>query len=533
MVMGLINESIFMTTSMYLMREFNCSFRFCVCAYFLVVAIYSLPRLTYAETKTESIGYGLVQNLAKELAGNPFQPISRDLPAFLAELNYDQYRNLRFHPNKSLWRDNRLTFEVQFFPRGWNFRDHILVNQIHGNILESVQFDPDMFDFARLSVSQEIPTDLGFAGFRLHYPINRSDYLDEVIAFLGASYFRGVGRNEVYGLSARGLALNIGEDEAEEFPIFREFWLVRPAINAKQITLYALLDSPSVAGAYQFTVKPGFATEIDVTANLFFRNKVKKLGLAPLTSMFFHGESTSHLIEDFRPEVHDSDGLLIVNSDGERIWRPLINPQHVNVSEFTVKDLRGFGLLQRDRDFNNYQDLEAKYHLRPSAWIEPIGEWGPGKIELVEIPTSLETNDNIVVFWLPDLHIESGTTHQFKYKLSFTDDPELDLRGGRTEATRIQSMSDAEHGQLKFVLEFVGTDLTKLKTDTGLLAEISSTSGKILPPMVQKNPYTNGYRVSFDFVPDDKNVIDLRCSLQSGKDYLTETWVYPWRNENY
>ncbi len=376
-------------------------------------------------------GFEQVQKKAAALAAKPFLKNTPELPPFLLNLDYDQYRDIRFRPDQSLWRQDGLPFQVQYFSRGSIFRDRVLINVVDGGRLLPVEFAPSMFDFGRLPVPMEVPKDLGFAGFRLHYQLNIHQYFDEVIAFLGASYFRAVGRDELYGLSARGLAVDTGLPKGEEFPVFREFWLEKPAKDAKQITVYALLDSPSVTGAYRFVIKPGEATEIAVTSHLYFRSDIQKLGIAPLTSMFFHGKTTQHYVDDFRPEVHDSDGLLIEAGNGEQIWRPLNNPQRLAFSSFRVNQPRGFGLLQRERDFGRYQDLEAKYQRRPSAWITPVGNWGSGNIELVEIPANGEVDDNIVAFWVPAEPVKAGSKRTFEYTLSFGNDPQLDSLLGR------------------------------------------------------------------------------------------------------
>ncbi len=488
--------------------------------------------------QSPSAEFAQIQARAKALAAQPYHSVKQALPPFLANLNYDQYRDLRFKPENSWWLKPALPFQVQFFSRGFTFTDRVLVNVIEEGTATPLEFRPSLFDFGRLPVPKQVPGDLGFAGLRLHYPLNRRDYYDELLVFLGASYFRAVGRDEVYGLSARGLAVDTGVESGEEFPVFREFWLVQPAPGAEQMTLYALLDSPSVAGAYQFVVRPGRMTDIEVSAQLYFRNDVEKVGLAPLTSMFYFGESTNRAAGDFRPEVHDSDGLLIASGKGERLWRPLSNPQSLQISSFAMENPKGFGLLQRDRDFNDYQDLEADYHRRPSAWVEPQGEWGKGAIELVEIPEESETHDNIVAFWVADTAVKAGAEISFAYNISFGDDPERGLDGGRAIATRIGTSqvigSDvkADPESRKFVIDFAGNDLADLPAGARVKAQLSATAGTLGQPIVQANPHTKGYRVIFNFTPNESNVIDLRCSLRVGEDFLSETWTYQWRRPN-
>jgi glucans biosynthesis protein len=486
-----------------------------------------------ASADNESATFKQVQERAAELAAKPYVKRSPDLPPFLATLNYDQYRDIRFQPGQSLWLEDRLPFQVQFFSRAFMFGEQVKVNIVENNEFAPVDFETDMFDFGRLPVPDDVPKDLGFAGFRLHYPINKRNVFDEVTTFLGASYFRAVGRRQVYGLSARGLALDTARDKGEEFPVFREFWIEKPEHKVKQITVYALLDSPSVSGAYRFVISPGASTEIDVKVNLYFRDDVEALGVAPLTSMFYHGKTTQHFIDDFRPEVHDSDGLWVVAGNGEHLWRPLNNPQRLATSYYSIENPRAFGLLQRERDFNAYQDLEAGYQNRPDAWVEPVGDWGSGTVELVEIPTDDEYHDNIVAFWVPAEPTKAGSLRSYEYKLTFGDEFTAVKREGRSIATHIGAGSDAESEQRKFVIDFASAQFNKLPEDSEIVADISSSSGAIGKPVIQRNPFTRGYRVYFDFTPGKEALAELRCNLRSGTETLTETWSYQWRKEKH
>jgi periplasmic glucans biosynthesis protein len=334
-------------------------------------------------------------------------------------------------------------------------------------------------------------------------------------------------------LSARGLAVDTGLPKGEEFPIFREFWLEKPVLGAKQFTVYALLDSPSVTGAYRFVIKPGEKTDIAVTLRLYFRTDIQKLGIAPLTSMYYHGKTTQHYVDDFRPEVHDSDGLLIEAGNGEQLWRPLNNPQRLAFSSFKINQPRGFGLIQRERNFDRYQDLEAKYQQRPSAWITPVGDWGAGSIELVEIPSTGETDDNIVAFWVPAEPVTAGSTRAFEYTLSFGEEPALELLGGRAVSMGIGSGKHHEVGQRRFVVDFAGGELALLPDTAVVTADVFSSTGTLGIPVVERNPHTGGYRVFFEFSPGDEPLAELRCNLRSGENSISETWTYQWLKEKY
>lgn len=493
------------------------------------------PGTAQGATEAAPFSFVEVRQRAAELASRPFEAPPDDLPQAIRDLNYDQYRDIRFRPDKALWRREGLPFEVQFFQRAsFDFMDapldKVVINIVDQGHVARIPYSSDLFDFGR-NVVPELPADLGFAGFRLHYPLHSQEYYDEVAVFLGASYFRVLGQHQSYGLSARGLAVDTGLSTPEEFPRFREFWLEKPDRQATAITLYALMDSQSVTGAYRFTIRPGKETVVEITANVFMRQEAEKIGFAPLTSMFFSGEGTDRFLDDFRPEVHDSDGLLLATGHGEWIWRPLDNPTRVRVSSFRDTNPRGFGLLQRDRNFEHYQDLEAVYQKRPSVWIEPLGDWGPGMVQLVELPSDADWHDNIVAFWVPDERTKAGKEWLLAYRLyTFLDKSGLPP-GGRTHATRIGRGGvggEIEANKRKFVIDFTGERLQKLGANTPVDAVITASSGTIDRQTVERNPFTGGWRVSFELKPAGEAPVELRCFLRSGEDTLTETWSYQW-----
>lgn len=473
-------------------------------------------------------GFGMedVVSRAQELASRPFHDSKDRVPAWMLEMSYDQWRDIRFRTDRSLWRPERLPFEVQFFHLGLYYPRPVTVNIVHGNEVRHLRFSTDQFDYGKNTFADAIPDDIGYAGFRLHFPIKSRSYKDEVIVFLGASYFRALGANEIYGLSARGLAIDTVEPSGEEFPYFTEFWLVQPKRDAKALTLYALLDSRRVSGAYRFTVTPGKETKVDVEAKLFFRDTVRKLGLAPLTSMFFHGENTTRWFSDFRPEVHDSDGLLLFSSQSEWLWRPLKNPPHMGVSAFQMQSPRGFGLIQRDRDFEHYQDLESRSELRPSAWQVLHGDWGDGHVELVELPTDTDINDNVVAFWTPAKVPQPGESLSFAYTIHWYGDDASRPPGGRAIATREDRTPAGAH---RFVIDFSGSKLRALAAEHPVRAVVSVASGPdsgiLLEQQVLKNPVNDTWRLTFQVKPTGGRPLELRAFLAHGTDTLTETWA--------
>lgn len=472
--------------------------------------------------------YDLLCRRAAEVAARPYVDDTPELTRALRELDYDQLRSIRFDPARALWRMERLPFQLQFFHPGGLQRDGIRMNWVEGEVQHAVPFDSDLFDYTRLNVGLAVPDRVAFAGFRVHYPLNRPDYLDELIVFQGASYFRALGEGLRYGLSARGVAVNVSTKATEEFPRFREFWMVKPDRTAKQLRFYALLDGPSLAGAYEFTVTPGRATIVEVRATLILRRAVEMLGLAPLTSMFLHGENSALRHGDFRPEVHDSDGLLLHTGSGEWLWRPLDNESRLRYASFVDRQPRGFGLLQRDRKFTSFEDLEANYHLRPSVWIEPLSEWGEGEIRLIEIPTGSEYNDNVVACWVPRTLPAAGKPLSFAYRMQwYAESPTLPPLG-RVAATRLAQIPYLP-GAAKFVLDFGDSPALAAAAAESLQADVSAANGTILGQTMMRNDYGKSWRVVFDVKPvNDAQPVELRCFIKTAEKPLTETWTYLW-----
>jgi glucans biosynthesis protein len=478
---------------------------------------------------TTPFGFDDVARRAQELVGKPFQPPGVKLPKELASLSYDAYRDIRFKPDASLWRERKLPFELQFFAMGLFYDQPVRMNEVVDGVSRTIGFDPAWFDTGKNVVSPTAWQGLDFAGFRAHYPLNTPKYKDEVIAFLGASYFRAVGRDQRYGASVRGLAIDTALASGEEFPRFTEFWIERPAANARELVVYALLDSRRATGAYRFVIRPGAETLVDVRARLFLREHVAKLGIAPLTSMFFFAENQRPAHDDYRPEVHDSDGLLIHSGTGEWLWRPLVNPRRLLVTSFALVNPAGFGLMQRDRDFGHYQDLEAHYEMRPSIWVEPRGNWGAGRVELVLIPTPDETNDNVVAYWVPDIAVKPRQPFDVEYRLRFQRDPETSPPLGWPVATRRgHGYTRGNDGTIGFVIDFDGPALRKLTPDAVIEAVVTAMgNAEIVENIVMRNEVTGGARVRLRIKRlDDKQPVDLRAFLRTGNATLSATWSY-------
>lgn len=484
-----------------------------------------------------------VPALARALAAEPHRPRRDPLPPFLARLDYDGYRRLRFDRSQALWQG--LPFQLQPHHRGFLFHDRVELFEVADGQATRLRYQPEAFRFDDKPLSEEkalaesIATveagDLGFAGFRLLHPLNRPDHFDEICSFLGASYFRAVGRGHVYGLSARGLAISTADPGGEEFPAFTAFWLERPRPGDKQAIVHALLESHSLTGAYRFLITPGEATAMEVQATLHPRRDVRRVGIAPATSMFFFAPHDRARSADWRGAVHDSDGLLIRTSAGEQIWRPLANPQDLQISGFQDGAPQaeprgaapqgvpqGFGLMQRARAFPHYADLEAAYHRRPSLWAEPLDPWGPGEVTLVEIPTKSEIHDNIASFWTPRDGLRAGTPLALRYRLTWLGEALGDPRLLRFAATR---HGLADQGRLRlFVL-----DTTPEPTPAPLPEpEVLASAGAIEHAVVQPNPETGGLRLAFQLRPGSAKLIELKARLLRAGTPVSESWLWRW-----
>ncbi len=480
--------------------------------------------------------YSDVVKRAGDLAAAPYDATIPPLPDSLANLDFDAWRDIRFKPDKQLFGEPTANFRLELFHLGHLYKRPVVINVLRHGIPAPVPYAANLFDYGRNKIEGALPVNLGFAGFRLRFPINAPHVWDEVVSFLGASYFRFLGRGQRYGLSARGLAIGKGARPNEEFPFFREFWIETPAPTAEHINIYALLDGESATGAFHFDLVPGQETYIETSVTLFARKAVPVVGLAPLSSMFFVGKNDHRLADDFRGELHDSDGLLMHTGAGEWIWRPLSNPVAPVVSTFTDMNPRGYGLLQRDRNFDDYQDLELAYELRPSYWIEPHEGWGEGRVELVELPTDSETNDNIVVAWEPKNGIVAGKSLTYGYRITTLSTDQSLTPGGRTVATfRVppRALGAAEApppGATRFLIDFSGGDLPYYFSDPSLVQVVATASnGRILRTFLTPNAHVRGFRAGVDLTVDKGQSSDLRVFLRASAKALTETWTFPWR----
>lgn len=491
---------------------------------------------TMAPAAPQQFSFDLLSEEMRLLAAQP-HAVPTKPEGFLGDLDYDDYRLIRFNDKRARWQDEASAFRLAAFHMGWLFPEPVRLFEVTGDLATEMLFSTDDFEYLN-ELAEQVPEHAelpGVAGFRLNHPLNRPDKWDELVAFVGASYFRALGRNSAYGISARGLALNTATAQGEEFPRFSRFYLDRGPAGSGSITVHAALEGPSVTGAFRFVITPGTETVMDVTCRLFFRQDVAELGIAPLTSMFLFSEKNRAEFDDYRPNVHDSDGLRILRADGDVIWRPLNNPPKLTGSYFAETAPRRFGLHQRDRSFDSYQDTGARYERRPSLDVEPLGDWGNGNVRLVEIPSDLEAHDNIVAYWVPEAPARAGDTREFAYRLHWGD---LSHDQGEPLAYVFETRSghggfagvEAQQGTRKFVVDYKGGLIGAMEPDAALTPVVTIANGEITGTVLEKIAETDIWRLVIDISAPDGAVVELAAHLAGFDRRLTENWLYQWIN---
>ncbi len=486
-----------------------------------------------------------VQSSAEKLARTPFVELPDVLPAQLKRLTPDQERGIFWKDLHRLWRKKGLPFQVDFFHISNECHTSPIINVVDGRGEHRLAYSPTFFSYLNLTFNPPLPSNLGYAGFYVRYPINKPDSLDGFFSVLGSSYFRIIAKNQIYGLSGRGLAINAGADgKSEEFPQFKEWWLHEPASNAREIVMDALLDSPSVTGAYGFKIHPGAVTSVDVHATLFFRKPISWMGIAPFSSMYLYGQSDSNHFGNPHPEIHDSDGVLIHTGKDDWIWRPLGQAPLFQVYQFNDENPRGFGLLQRDRDFQHYQDLDLQYNVRPSVWVVPHGTWGKGSVVLDHRPSTDPNIDNVVLFWHPDQIPQAGERMELDYTLNFYMNdatlPPLAYSPATFIVNPAPPSSDAPSGvgdttPVQFMIDFAGSGIEGISPShpPHLYLHFDPPKTVLRESNIQKIGFGNSWRASFTIIPFKHHIpTEMHCRLMenASKDAkpLSEEWTYTW-----
>jgi glucans biosynthesis protein len=510
----------------------------------LAASGFSAPALAQQGLKlgqADAFSFDGLKARARDLAGKPYQAPPNPQPEVLDKIDYDAHGKIRFKPDFALWANGPSPWPVTFFHLGRYFQKPVRMHVLEDGQAREIVYDESYFDMPADSPARQLPRGAGFAGFRFQesrsgHPGRKGERLDwrknDWVAFLGASYFRAIGELYQYGLSARGLAIDPAvAGQAEEFPDFTHVWLETPQEASEHVVVYALLSGPSVAGAFRFRMHRGKGVTMEIEQELHLRKDIARLGVAPLTSMYWYSEKGKATMVDWRPEVHDSDGLALWTGAGERAWRPLNNPPRTVASAFVDTDPRGFGLMQRDREFGHYMD-GVYYERRPSAWVETLGSWGKGSVQLIEIPTDDEIHDNIVAMWVPEAPAKAGNSYQFRYKLHWLADEPYPPPLGRVVATRLgnggQPGTVRPRGVRKFMVEFKGPALEQIPFGVKPEVVLSSSRGTFSYVFAEAvpNDVPGHWRAQFDLTVEGTEPVEMRCFLRGGDTVLTETWLY-------
>lgn len=463
--------------------------------------------------------FAWLKDEARRIASAPHVDPGTTVPRRFTDLTFEQHREIRWKRDRRIWRDQHRGFVVEPLAAGSVYRQAVSLWLVEDGAARPIAYDRDLYDWGQITPTEDGHT-LPFSGVKLRGTTD-ADRSPEFAVFQGASYFKALARDMRYGLTARGLALDTASPDGEEFPPFTRFYVERPEENAQTIRIYALLESRSVAGAYRFTLRPGGETIIDVELSLFPRVDLAHVGLGALNSMYLYG-SIGRTRDDLRPAVHLSDGLAIRTGAGERLWRPLANPRTLQISAFGDENPIGFGLVQRDRDFAAYQDIENRWDLRPSAWVEPVGDWGKGSVVLVEIPSDAEIHENIVAYWRPHAKLPAGQEFSAAYRLHWTATPFAPTDLGRVAGSR--EGQGADSGHRRFAVDFVGP----MPAVGEIRLAASTSAGRLIAPVIAPNPATGGYRVTFDLDPGSASLCELRVQLTDATHPVSETWLYRW-----
>ncbi len=468
--------------------------------------------------------FAMVVDRARALARKPHETTQAALPGAFADLTYDQYVSIRPRAGTAVWGDENVGFAIEPLHRGFLFTAPVTINVVEGGVARRLGYSAGQFDFGKVQPPADL-ADIGFSGFRVLHARGGRGLADSAI-FQGASFFRALANGQNFGLTARALMIRTADPRGEEFPAIRDVWIEKPSLANDVMVIHALVDSDSMTGAYRFTLRPGDVTIIDTECTLFTRSPADFYGLGGMTAMFLFGPNNRRNVDDVRDGVYDVSGLQILNGNGEWLWRPVVNPSTLQVSVFLDANPRGFGLLQRQRAFDMLEDDEQRWELRPSLWIEPISDWGEGSVQLVEIPTDTENNDNILCFWRPKAVLDPAAETSFAYRQFWCwtppDRPPLavatDTRVGRAGGSR----------RRRFVVEFTGDGLADPALARDVKPMLTASAGTVASLRLFPSPERKMCRALFDLDFGGETLSELRLVLASGGKPVSETWLYRW-----
>lgn len=491
-------------------------------------AAFPLPALPQAfPDVSQPFSEDILDAFARRRADEPYKAPEKRVDEALSALTYEQYnRAIVYKEGQALWRRDGTSFWIEpFHTAGAFFAFPVELFSVEAGRAVKIPYSAAAFEFNPPAKPPVAPAQSDFAGFHALAQIDKQGLFRDFLLFLGASNFRAIGTGQVFGVSARALAINTGQPGGEDFPLFRSFWIERPKPIDQSLIVHALLDSVSAVGRLKFTVTPGYETIIETEAVIYPRRRIAYAGIAPIASRFFFGPGVPPKRRDYRPRAHDSEALYIVNGRGEQIWRPLLNPERLQFSVFLDKGPKGFGLIQRERSFASFQDTDQQYEKRPSLWIEPLGDWGEGSIDLIELPAPEEINENIVCFWRPKDGLGPGIGHRFRYRMHWCWNTPVDTKNATIEQTRV---GESRNGDVLFIVDFANTELCDGCSGASLAPAVTASAGEVRNVRLLAPPQAGAQRLRFDYAPSGSDPVDLRAQLLLNGKAVSDTWIFRW-----
>ncbi len=488
-----------------------------------------LAEINLSQTSPDSQPFSedLLDAFARRRADEPYKAPEKRVDEALAGITYDQYsRAIVYKEDQAIWRKDDGPFWLEpYHTAGAIFAFPVELFSIEAGRAVRIPYSAPAFEFNPPAKQPTTAAQSDFAGFHALAQLEKQGVFRDFLSFLGATNFRAIAAGQVFGVTARALAINTGQTGGEDFPLFRSFWIERPRPVDQSLVVHALLDSVSAVGRFKFTATPGYDTVIETEAVIYPRRRIPYAGIAPIASRFFFGPGVPPKRRDYRPRVHDSEALCILNGAGEQIWRPLLNPERLQFSVFLDKGPKGFGLIQKERSFASYQDIDQQFEKRPSLWIEPLGDWGEGSIDLIELPAPEEINENIVCFWRPKDGLGPGIGHRFRYRMHWCWNAPIEKKKATVQQTRV---GEAKTGEIAFVVDFANTELCDSCSGAAIMTNVTASAGEVRNARLSAGPATGTQRLRFEYAPSGGDPADLRAQLVVDGKAVSETWIFRW-----
>ncbi|KNY20406.1 glucan biosynthesis protein D [Methylobacterium sp. ARG-1] len=486
-------------------------------------------RGTYPATTLPGAGAPFEANtladIARARAAAPYAaPRTDDVPAVLKGLSRDAYEAIHPVPGRAVWAGRDFGYEIEPLLRGSIFDTPVSLFTVENGRVQPLAYDKDSLIAANIALP-ELTADTAFSGFRLRARFSDGGDVSNFALFQGASFFRLVAEGQDFGINARALALRPADSRGEEFPLFRALFIEAPA-PGQPIVVHALVESESATAAFKLTLTPGREASVaGIDGTVFARAELDHIGLGGMQGSYLFGPLDRQKVDDLRAAAFSVEGLSIRNGYGEPIWRPVHNPEALQVSAFLDRGPKGFGLMQRARAYDDFEDDRRHWEQRPSLWIEPQDDWSEGAVTLLEIPSDSELNENVFAYWRPKAKLTKGGEMRFLCRQHWSKGwpdplpPELarvkDSRCGRgsTGTRRL------------FAVDFQGDGLARPEE---IEVALSASAGTITRQDRFHYPERRTLRVLFELDPGSERASELRLGLRRGQDRASETWLFRW-----